>query len=75
MAGEWNWLGSGRVKGLHSRAWKVLTTARVDGERWQGLERLQHGGLVAWDHRQALSDCRDFDGDGREVDCSLADYV
>lgn len=33
--------GIRRVKGPQSRAWKVLTTVRVDGERWQGLERLQ----------------------------------
>lgn len=42
----WNWLGIGRVKGPQSRAWKVLTTARVDGERWQGAR--ETAGMVAW---------------------------
>lgn len=34
-----NWLGIRRVKGPQSGGLEVLTTARVDGERWQGLER------------------------------------
>lgn len=50
----WNWLVIGSVKGPQSRAWKVLTTVRVEGRGGRGWRDRRHAGLVAWDHRQAL---------------------